>query len=251
MGDPIYFSGDYDNWAAAARECMGYGSENILETVLSATLKVQRGEAIGQRDGVLLNEIPYNFPLISTLLSAATLSGNCLSVLDFGGSLGVSFFHSRDFLRDVSKVTWAVVEQANFVSAGRKHLQSEELSFYETIEECTGHISPNIIVLSGVLAYLSDPWKTLRSLLHLGAAYVFIDRTGLIASGNDRLTIQHVPNWVYRADIPAWFLSETKLLSLLRETGYVLLCDFTAIDHYTLPGSEIVFKGFIGRKNCN
>jgi putative methyltransferase (TIGR04325 family) len=248
MADEIYFSGDYATWDEALRECTGYGSENILEKVLSATLKVRKGEAIGQRDGVLLDKIPYNFPLVSALLCAATHSANSLSVLDFGGSLGSSYFNSRDFLRDVSKIAWSVVEQVNFVAAGKKHLQSAELSFYETINESVRYNRPNIVVLSGVLAYLVDPWNTLRTLLQIGAEYVFIDRTGLLDSEHDRLTKQHVPDWVYLADMPAWFLSERKLLSLLREADYLCLCDFTAIDNYAVPGSDVFFKGFIWRK---
>ena len=251
MTDQIYFSGDYAEWAEASRQCSGYKTGNILEKVLSAALKVRRGEATEQRDGVLFDKVPYNFPLISALLSTATYSGNRLSVLDFGGSLGSSYFQSRDFLRDVLEVVWSVVEQANFVAAGRKYLESEELSFYETIEDCIRHHSPNIIVLSGVLAYLPDPWKTLMELLQIRAPYVFIDRTGLIDSDCDRLTIQHVPEWVYQADIPAWFLSETKLLSTIAGAGYICLCDFAAIDDYTLPGASVSFKGFICRKNRN
>lgn len=251
MTDEIYFAGDYSDWAAASHQCGGYETRGILEKVLSAELKVRKGEAIAQRDGVLLDRIPYNFPLISTLLSAAIHSGNRLSVLDFGGSLGSSYFHSRDFLRDVSEVAWSVVEQSNFVAAGKKHLEFGELSFCETIEECIRHHSPNMIVLSGVLAYLPDPWKTLIDLLQIGASYVFIDRTGLIDSDHDRLTIQHVPGWVYEAEIPAWFLSEAKLLSFLTDARYICLCDFPAIDNYTLPGSKIFFKGFICRKNRN
>jgi putative methyltransferase (TIGR04325 family) len=249
MAEETYFSGDYPDWAEASRQCAGYQTSGILEKVLCAELKVRKGEAIAQRNGVLFEKIPYNFPLISTILSAATHSGNRLSVLDFGGSLGSSYFHSRDFLQDVSAVAWSVVEQPNFVEAGKEHLESGELSFYETVEECLRHRKPNVIVLSGVLAYLPDPWKTLMSLLQIAAAYVFIDRTGLIDSERDRLTIQHVPESVYLADIPAWFLSERKLLSCLADAGYICLCDFPAIDNYTLPGSRVFFKGFICRKS--
>jgi putative methyltransferase (TIGR04325 family) len=249
MTDQIIFSGDYSDWAEASNQCTGYGTDHILEKVLSAALEVQRGEAVAQREGFLFEKVPYNFQLISALLGAATYSGNRLNVLDFGGSLGSSYFQSRDFLRDVFEVKWSVVEQPNFVAAGKKHLESEELSFYETVEDCVYEHRPNVIVLSGVLAYLPDPWETLVNLLQIGAPYVFIDRTGLIDSDRDRLTIQHVPAWVYSAEMPAWFLSEKKLLASLADADYVCLGDFKAIDNYTLPGSNIFFKGFIYRKN--
>ena len=247
--DQIYFSGDYSEWAEALRQCATYDAGHILERVLSATLKVRRGEPIEQKDGVFFGRVPYNFALISALLSAAIHSGNRLSVLDFGGSLGISYFHSRDFLRDILEVAWSVVELPNFVAAGKKHLESKELCFYETIEDCMRNHNPNIVVLSGVLQCLAHPWETLKSLLKIGAPYVFIDRTGMIESDRDRLTIQHVPEWIYRVEKPVWFLSEKKLRSCLPATNYVCLCDFAATDNYTLPGAKISFKGFICQKN--
>jgi putative methyltransferase (TIGR04325 family) len=249
--DQIYFSGEYSEWAEASHQCTACDTGHILERVLSATLKVRRGEAIEQKDGVFFGRVPYNFALISALLSAAIHGGNRLSVLDFGGSLGISYFHIRDFLRDVSEVAWSVIELPDFVTAGRKHLESEELTFYETVEDCMRYHTPNIIVISGVLQCLADPWKTLKNLLQIGTAYVFIDRTGMIESDRDRLTIQHVPEWIYRVDKPVWFLSESKLRSCLADADYVCLCDFAAIDDYTLPGAKVSFKGFIYRKNRN
>jgi putative methyltransferase (TIGR04325 family) len=101
MNDEIHFSGDYASWAEAANLAMGYDQKDILEKVLSATLAVKTGKAVAQRDGVILEKIPYNFPLIATLLSAALDNGNRLNVLDYGGSLGSSYFDSRDFIKPI------------------------------------------------------------------------------------------------------------------------------------------------------
>jgi putative methyltransferase (TIGR04325 family) len=247
-GDEIYFSGDYADWDHALSQCTPVESDYILGRVLSATLKVRKGEAIEQRDGVFFARDPYNPALVSALLSAAMRSQNRLSVLDFGGSLGIWYFHSRDYLRDVLEVAWSIVELPDFVAAGIRHLQSDELRFYETAEECVRYRTPNIILLCGVLQFLAHPWETLKNLLQIGLPYVFIDRTGMVDSDRDRLMIQHVPEWIYRADLPVWFLSETKLLSCLKDAGYICLYDFLAGYQYTLPGAKVSWKGFIYRK---
>jgi putative methyltransferase (TIGR04325 family) len=248
MTDQIYFSGDYKDFAEASGACI-YGTGNMPERVLSGALKVLRGEAVAHKNGVLFDKIPYNFQLISTLLSAAICSDNRLYVLDFGGSLGTSYFHSRDFLQDVSEVEWSIVELPHFVASGIKYLQSKQLFFHESIEDCLRHHQrPNVVIISGVLSYLPEPWTILRHLLQIGPEYVFIDRTGLIDTPHDRLTLQHIPERIYLADHPAWFLSERRLLSYLSDAGYVSLCDFSTIDKYTLEGSNIFFKGFIFRK---
>jgi hypothetical protein len=56
-------------------------------------------------------------------------------------------------------------------------------------------------VVSGVLALLPEPWKTLTELLQSGALYAFFDRTALIDSDRDWLTLQHVPNIFTKAII--------------------------------------------------
>jgi putative methyltransferase (TIGR04325 family) len=242
----IYFSGDYPDWAQAANDATGYDQHEILEKVVSATLAVISGEAVAQRDGIILDEIPYNFPLIATLLSAALEDGNRLEVLDFGGALGSGYFDSRAFLQAVSSLNWSTIEQPHFVKAGRLHVASAQLHFFETIHDCVQNHRPNVVILSGVLQCLPDPWRTLQDLLQLGSRCVFIDRTAVIQSGSDRLTIQHVPQ--YPAIIPAWFLSETKLLAEISGSGYQVLCEFPALDRYSLPGAEVAFKGFICKR---
>ncbi len=248
MTDQIYFSGDYENWAEAARHATGYNQKEILETVVSATLAVKSGKAAAQREGVLLDQIPYNFPLITTLLNAALQDGNRLDVLDFGGSLGSSYFDSRGLLEAVSDLNWSTIEQPHFVAAGRRHVASNELHFFETIEDCVKNYQPNVVILSGVLQYLPKPWDTLQTLRRLGSLYIFVDRTAFIMADSDRLTIQHVPGWIYKASIPAWFLSKTKFLKWISESGYKVLGEFPALDDYALPGADVSFEGFICRK---
>lgn len=248
MNEEIHFSGDHASWDEAASLSVGYDQEQILEKVLSATLVVKAGKAAAQRDGVLLDQIPYNFPLIATLLNAALEDGNRLDVLDYGGSLGSSYFDSRDFIRPISDLNWSVVEQAHFVAVGRTHVASKQLHFFETIEDCAQIYRPNVAVLSGVLQYLPDPWSTLQTIHQLGSSYLFVDRTAFISAASDRLTIQHVPGWIYEASFPAWFLSETKFLKWISESAYKVIGEFPALDDYTLPGTSVAFRGFICRK---
>jgi len=209
---------------------------------------VKAGKAASQRDGILLDEIPYNFPLITTLLSAALEDGNRLRVLDFGGSLGSSYFDSRGFIEPVSDVRWSIVEQPHFVAAGKEHVATNELHFFETIDDCARAHQPNVIVLSGVLQYLAYPFDTLQDLQSLGSLYLFVDRTALIMAESDRLTIQHIPSWIRQASIPAWFFSQDKFRNWISEAGYKLVCEFPALDRYSLPGTEVAFKGFVCKR---
>ena len=98
LGIGIYFSGDYADWETASAHASGYDSVLILEQVKQAMLKIKSGEAAFERDSVLFDEVQHSFPVLTGLLRAAVENGNQLSVLDFGGSLGSSYFQCRDFL---------------------------------------------------------------------------------------------------------------------------------------------------------
>ena len=61
-------------------------------------LDSQYERGVYERDSVLFDTIRYSWPLLSDLLRAASEDQNHLSVLDFGGSLGSSYYQNRVFL---------------------------------------------------------------------------------------------------------------------------------------------------------
>ncbi len=117
----ITFDGPFVSWEEAKQRSSGYEDEQILDKVLAATLKVKRGEAVFERDSVLFDEIQYAWSVTAGLMWAAALDSGRLSVLDYGGSLGSSYFQNKKFLEDLQIVRWSVVEQAHFYEAGRAH----------------------------------------------------------------------------------------------------------------------------------
>jgi putative methyltransferase (TIGR04325 family) len=237
------FTGSYNTWDEAARDSTGYDQANILQKTLEATLAVREGRAVSCRDSVILDKIEHNWPLIATLLWAA-LGTTYLSVADFGGALGCSYFDCRSFLR-ASYFLWTVVEQPGHVAAGNKHLANGELNFAESIEAM--RLRPNVIIASGVLQCLRDPWATLRALSRVGADYLFIDRT-TFKTGPDRLTVQHVPEWIYKATYPLWFLSREKFDAWLEDSPYEMIAEFKALDWVELEGEQVSALGFILRR---
>jgi putative methyltransferase (TIGR04325 family) len=94
----IRFTGDYKSWEDAQKNSTGYSSPEILEKTRAAVLKVKAGQAEFERDSVAFDRPQHEFPLLAGLLRAAAAANGCLSVLDFGGSLGSTYFQSRKFL---------------------------------------------------------------------------------------------------------------------------------------------------------
>ena len=117
----IVFEGPFPSWMEASKSCTGYNIEIILQKVLSASLKVKSGDAVYERDSVLFNKIEYSWPITAGLMQAAAINRGFLSVIDFGGALGSSFYQNREFLVGLKSVRWSIVEQTHFVEAGKRN----------------------------------------------------------------------------------------------------------------------------------
>jgi hypothetical protein len=138
----INFKGPHASWAEARKHVTGYDDNRILEKVRASTLKVQEGTAVAERDGVVLSQVDYYWATTAALMFSAARANGVLSVLDFGGSLGSSYFQNRKFLARLAEVRWGVVEQPNFVACGRRDIHQPGLSFHERIDECAAAIDP-------------------------------------------------------------------------------------------------------------
>lgn len=242
--DRIRFIGDYRTWAEAEHASTGYSAANILERTRSAMLKVKNGEAPYARDSVVFDELVYPFPVLAGLLRARAADKNQLSVLDFGGSLGTTYYQCRDFLTATGPFRWSIVEQPEHVNCGREEFADERLRFYTSIDECLAREEPNVLLLSGVVQCLSNPHEFLADILKREFPHVIVDRTAFFAHDRDLLTVQHVPEWIYRATYPAWFLSEKRFLSCF-STCYRLVASFPASDAIHPEKGNGYWKGFI------
>ena len=205
---------------------------------------VRDGRAAGERDSVLLEQVDHPYPVLAGLLRAALENDGTLSVLDFGGALGTTYFQCRRLLDTVTKVRWSIVEQPAHVACGQAEFANEELCFYESVDSCIRTEQPAVLLLSSVIQYLPEPYTLISDLLRHRLPHVIVDRTPFMRSGRDRLTVQRVPPWIYEASYPAWFLSEQRFLACF-EKDYRLLTSFSALDTHHPEGDEADYKGFI------
>jgi putative methyltransferase (TIGR04325 family) len=239
----IRFTGNYKSWAEAARESTGYASPEILEKTRAGLMKVKRGEAAFERDSVTFEAMEHESSLLAGLTRAATADEGRLSVLDFGGSLGGTYFQYRQFLSGVKELRWSVVDQPAHVDCGETDFANNELRFYKTIEDCLSDQQPNVLLLLSVIQYLPEPYLFLENVSRKQIPNIIVERTAFTRSGCDRLTVQHVPAWIYDASYPAWFLSEPSFRKILA-SRYDLVCEYVAAEDFHPEGEEAVFKGF-------
>lgn len=224
----VRWSGDYDSWAEAQKASTGYDSKAVLNKVKDSLCKVKNGEAVYERDSVIFDEIQYSWPLLAGLMWIAAQSRGALNILDFGGSLGSTYFQNRKFLEGLSSVRWNIVEQKHFVDVGKKYFEDDRLKFYYDIESCFKKNSPNSILFSSVIQYLENPYEFLEGIKAMGFEFILFDRTSFVLEGRERLTVQIVSPEIYSVSYPCWFFNKKKFYGLFEE-DYKLVADFDAL----------------------
>lgn len=239
-----FFSEFDGSWAEAVQTVSGYGSENIVQQVREALSAVRDGRATHERDGVLFPDIQYSWPLLAGILAASADNRGDLNVLDFGGSLGSSFFQNRKYLALIPKVTWTVVEQESFVRIGRDEFQTDILRFEDNLSTALDTAQPHVALFSSSLQYLEVPHTFLEKISKSQVQHLIIDRTPFHSGVSDLLTIQTVPPEIYMAQYPAWILSLPRFEQQL-ESHWQLISRFDTLEQpmKTRRGTDFFWQG--------
>ena len=232
--------GNFASWETAKSKCKGYEENQILDKVLTNALRVKNGEIPFERDSVPFDKKVYSFPVLAALLWIALQKENKLNVLDFGGSLGTSYYQNQFFLNSLAERHWCIVEQPHFVIEGNKYFADANLHFYNSIKDCTLKFKIDVIFLSGVIQYLEKPYDLLNEIIAEEFEYIIIDRTLFIEKNEDRLTIQKVPRKIYRASYCCWFFSESRFLKTIYQK-YELIYDFDIAENINIKS---LYKGY-------
>lgn len=209
--------GDFQTWQEAEKQTTGYDANAYLAQLIKAIQIVRDDESKLERDSLLFDEIIYPYPLLANLFALLThFEAKSVFFLDFGGSLGSLYFQNRKFLRLLPAFTWNILEQEAIIQAGKKHFQTQELLFHSSLLEAKTFIKPKdckILILSSVLQYLENPFKTLKEILkEIDFDGILIDRTLFNRQDKHRIAIQNVPPHIYRASYACHLLSKTQFL---------------------------------------
>lgn len=248
IGRAIYYRGEFADWASARNAAKGYDEELLFDRLAHAARAVKAGAAAWEQDGVTRDQVPPDFPLFAALSRVALAKRGQLTVLDFGGALGSSYFQCREFLADVLELNWAIVEQAQLVEIGQKEIASDTLVFFPSIEAALAIRHPDVVLLSSVLQYLEEPWALLEKIIASNIPYLIIDRHPCTFT-RELITVQVIPPSLYPASYPSWLFDCPRMLARLEE-HYRLLATWDGKDPPIRGwGKGATFKGyFLQRK---
>lgn len=242
--------GNYSNWSEAEKLCTGYNSENILEKVKNAVVKVKNGDAVYERDGVVFDKIEFESAVLETFNEYVKANEGNLDLVDFGGSLGSSYFQYKGLIKDFKSIKWNVVEQSHFVSCGKQLIADSCLGFFDSIDAAVKGRKSGILLLASVLQYFEKPFELIEKCLQYDFDIIIIDRTAFIEDADDRITVQIVPEEIYKASYPSWFFNEQKFIAAFG-SKYIVVNEY--ISEVTKgaklkDNKSVYWKGFILKK---
>ncbi len=238
------WKGDYSTWQQAKRASTGYEKDNILRAVENAVSQVKSGKAVYERDSVIFDEIQYSWPLLTGIMLASVKTGS-VKVLDFGGSLGSTYYQNKKFLDIIDSVSWSIVEQKHFVEIGKKKFEDERLKFYYSVEECLKKEQPNVLLLSSVLQYLEKPYEILDLLLQYDFSFILLGLTA-VSTEKEKLTVQYVHPSVYEARYPCWLLDYNKIQHIFEKNNYQVIEKFNDLNDFQIVEQGRVIGRYIG-----
>lgn len=235
-------------WQEAQNQCSGYNAEAILNKIKSSTLKVKNGEAIFERDGIIYDEVYYSWPLLTQFLSIASQNNGQLGVIDFGGSLGTTFFQNKLYINQLKEVKWSVIEQENFVATGQKEIAGGGLDFFYTVEDALKiNGIHQVLLMNCVLPYIEKPYDLIKYLLSFSFEYVIIESTYFNYQAQDRICIQKVDPLAYEASYPCWLLDYEKVkLAFLND--YEVFTEYFNDIHFYLDGEKVEYRSIVFKR---
>ena len=246
---PYGWFGNYRSWEEAQSKTTGYDNNMILEKVRSATLKVKNGEAVYERDSVIFDKIQYSWPLLSVLMWIAAKNKGTLSVMDFGGSLGSTYFQNKKLLDGLQEVKWSIIEQKGFVECGSSDISDSKIQFFQSIDNAIQvRGMPDLLLVSCTLQYLEDPYRSLEQLLEYKIPYLLIDSTPFNYEAVDRITVQKIHPSIYEASYPCWFLNYNSVKAAIGK-HYTILEEYMNELYIYLDGHKIQYRGILAALN--
>lgn len=241
--------GNFSSWEEALASTGGYSSKEIIEKVYNSTKEVVSGRAKYERDSVLFFEEEFDDDLIDIikkiiLTKSSKNKTKKVTVLDFGGALGSTYFKNKKLLSKIKSLNWCVVEQKEFAELGKKHFEDKTLKFYSSLDSFfEKNPSIDLVLFSSVLQYLENPFDIVNKVIQKKPLVIVVLRTPF-TQGDLRICVQKVNPKIYFASYPCYIFNEK---SFIRAFGkkYILVNSVVNDDY---SSKNFLFKSFVFRR---
>ncbi|MBM3647687.1 MAG: methyltransferase, TIGR04325 family [Alphaproteobacteria bacterium] len=197
--------------------------DEALRHVRQGELKGYDDDGVSEVSKTLMQEVPlWDYPILYWL---KRLSPDIERIIDAGGHIGVKY---RAFARYVAldRIDWIVYDLPAQVRAGRAELRPQDstLSFVERIEDAP---PADVLLASGLLPYLDEPFSRLVDRMHQRPRYIPLNKV-TTRNGPTVVTLEN-----FRlAEVPYHVRDAREIPDALAALGYDIVDSWT-IDSLT------------------
>lgn len=179
---PLKTFGSYSEALAASGS--GYEDNELVDVIV---LKTQ------QNIGLLKRNLFFNQSLLSSLAGILYVSRrfSTINVIDLGGSSGLQYLMLRPLINEDTHINWTVVESKALADRCRSLFTTGELQFSDNLEEAIKNSGElHLVLCSGVIQYLAEPYDTLGLLAASRAHYLLFSRMCFSRQNRDVIILQ-------------------------------------------------------------
>jgi len=229
------FFGDYASFYEAAADSSGYNSASIALAIAKSLSGFLSGFTVPELIDSRIQQMHSIFVTLD--------EGRRIRVLDIGGGAGTYYFYlSR--LSPNFELDWTILEQESVASACRS-IDRQPFRYIDDLAQADDLY--DIILASGSLQYISDPYEAMER-YSARARHLIFNRMPIHDHDRDVIKIQKVPPHVYEGSMPVWFFSERRLLTALRSLGTIVRTWDVAADEGTwAQGGARSMRGYLIR----
>jgi len=152
------------------------------------------------------------------LVSVASSGREKLRILDFGGGMGVSYFHVIQAIPTTDFVDYTIVETGPVCETARGFFPGDSQIHFAAKLPAPG-VRFDIVYLNSSLQYIEDYPGLIRQLVAYAPSYFLFVR--LSAGANPTYATAQVN--VRGSKIPYWFINLSEIVSLMTSSGYALV----------------------------
>jgi putative methyltransferase (TIGR04325 family) len=206
------WEGIYKKFEEAPNYGEGFESDRWLRALKKKTLTMIKAPRNGYKE--MLGEKNRNASL-SILIATLLKDQKHISVLDFGGGLGIDYFQAIQNLpiKDRGRIDFHVVENERVCRLGKKLFgKIKKIKFSDSLPTS---FKPDIIHISSSLPCVNEWQKLLEKFVKYKPRYfLFLD----LHAGNFP-TYASVQNY-YGSKMPCWFFNLNQVIKLMDKLGY-------------------------------
>jgi putative methyltransferase (TIGR04325 family) len=207
------------SWDFALNNSLNYNQDKLVNNIFLATQNVLNKKYSYESDGVNFNNLKIDHNFLESLKKCIKTDNTIL--LDFGGSLGTTFFKYHNLISINKSIEWFIVEQEKIFEKSKILNFPKNLKFFKNIDEI--QVKPDIILLGSVLQYIEHYKKLLKNLISLKPNYIFIERTIFSINNLESIYIQENYFNFKKTSYPVRAISLKLLKEFMLKANYIVV----------------------------